>query len=308
VVVAAALLSVGLSGCFNFWDEITRRDRSFGTNCKVVLSSPEEPLKVLRDCQDGDDRAKALARLDEPLERKHKTTKKYVPEWAAGTPTPPPDDATLRHEQDLVVEILTRTAVSDPQPLCRLTAIEKLGHFKDARAAKALESAFYSVDTMPAGDLTTRIQCTALSAMGNCGNPDTAAAHALAHYNQVEATEALLHVMQNKKEDLSLRDCAWVALKDSTGKSLPDEPEQWEAFLHPKDGKAIAKENKGLFNMNIDLVKWIHREPAPAPAPTPVPPALAPASSAPVPAPKTLPPSEPDTPEQPKPILGPLPN
>ena len=42
----------------------------------------------------------------------------------------------------------------------------------------------------------------------------TAAARALAHFNDAQATEALLRVMQEQKEELALRDCAFTSLRD----------------------------------------------------------------------------------------------
>src|SRR5262249_31156370 len=94
------------SGCANFWDDITSRD--FSVNSFFVKPNP---MLVLRDSTDGDKRARALAALHEPKQ-------------FGGT-----DD-----EQNTVVKILTTAAASESQPLCRLAAIEALGHFKDARA------------------------------------------------------------------------------------------------------------------------------------------------------------------------------
>lgn len=312
--VGAALLGLGLGGCANFWEDITSRDIPFSQRCKEVFVKPD-PFVVLRDSQDGDRRAAALRRLKEPAQNK-------------GT----------EQEQKLVMEILSKTAVSDPQPLCRLIAIEKLGNFKDPGAAKALEAAFYGVDTIPAqfANLTTRIQCQALTAMGKTGNPDVvpllaqvlreppaersdeaqhrddrciAAARALGHFNDAQATEALLRVLSNKKEDLALRDSAHTSLVQATGRNLPNEPEAWEEFLHPHDGKALAKEKSGFLN----LATWFKKDNAtpkpeirpavnrptglppandgsPSPS-TPTPPTGTPAPAA--PAPSDVPPANP---------------
>jgi hypothetical protein len=315
----AALLGLGLSGCANFWDDITARDIPFTQRCKEVYKKPD-PLVVLRDSVDGDRRAKALRRLEEPKQNK-------------GTDK----------EQDLVFEILSKTAVSDPQPLCRLIAIEKLGHFKDPRAPKALEAAFYGVDTIPAqfAKLTTRIQCTTITAMGNTGSSEvvallaqvlreppadrsdeaqhrndrcTAAARALAHYNDAQATDALLHVMQDKKEDLALRDCAYTSLRESTGRHLPNDPDTWDHFLHPHDGSALAKGKDD--NKLINLVNWFKHDsdlrPEEPKAPgkgapttpgsaTPAAPGLAPAGVVPASAPATEKPKELPPPDPPHP-------
>ena len=45
----------GAVGCGSFWDDVTRRDFSFNR-----LYSHPDPLVVLRDSQDPDDRARAL--------------------------------------------------------------------------------------------------------------------------------------------------------------------------------------------------------------------------------------------------------
>ena len=71
------------------------------------------PLLVLRDSSDGDKRAKALRALREPKQ------------YGGG-------DA----EQEAIVSILTTAATTEKQPLCRLAAIQSLGHFKDPRAVK----------------------------------------------------------------------------------------------------------------------------------------------------------------------------
>jgi hypothetical protein len=257
----AALLGLGLSGCAQFWDDITSRDRPFSQRWKEIWHKPD-PLVVLRDSQDGDRRAAAMRRLEEP--KQHKGTDQ---------------------EQDLIFEILSKAAVADPQPLCRLVAIDKLGHFKDPRAPKTLEAAFYGVDTIPGqfANMTTRIQCAALNAMGNTGNTEVvpllaqvlreppadrsdeaqhrndrcaAAARALAHFNDAQATDALLRMMQNKKEDLALRDVAYLSLRDSTGKVLPNDPQKWDEFLHPRDGTALAKEDGTL----IHLASWFKKD------------------------------------------------
>jgi hypothetical protein len=262
--VGAALLSLGLGGCANFWDDITSRDRPFSTRCKEIFVKPD-PFTVLRTSDDGDRRAAALRRIEEPKQ-----------------------NGGSDKDQDAVFTILSKTASSDPQPLCRLVAIERLGHFKDPRAAKALEAAFYGVDTIPSqfAPLTTRIQCQALTAMGETRNPEvvpllalvlrmpggergsaevqhrndrcTAAARALAHFNEAEATEALLHVMQNKKEDIALRDCAHNSLQEATGKRLPDDPDAWEEFLHPRGGDALARNRGSVLN----LASWFKHGPS----------------------------------------------
>src|SRR5262249_11169940 len=111
LLFAGAALCLLTCGCTGFWDEVTSREFTF----KGVFSKPK-PMVVLRDCPDGDKRAKALRALHEP--KAHGGTDQ---------------------EQDAVVRILSTAAVSERQPLCRLAAIQALGEFKDPRAVDALK-------------------------------------------------------------------------------------------------------------------------------------------------------------------------
>ena len=59
---AAALAGAGLCGCANFWDDVTSRDFKI----KSLWEPRPNPMVVLRDSTDGDERAKALRALQEP--------------------------------------------------------------------------------------------------------------------------------------------------------------------------------------------------------------------------------------------------
>src|SRR6202011_3617900 len=102
-------------GCGTFWDDVTRRDFSVNR----FFSHPD-PLVVLRDSQDADDRARALRALREPLR----------------------NGGDVR-DQDVVVTVLTTAAMSDRQIVCRLAAISALRHFQDPRAVEGLKEAYY---------------------------------------------------------------------------------------------------------------------------------------------------------------------
>src|SRR5436853_1666446 len=99
----------------------SRKFRKDPWNTTVHLIQPEDPLVVLRadPPRDGDERAKAMRRLKEPIE-------------TGGT----------QPDQDEVVELLARTATSDPSPLLRLAAIDALSRFRDPRAAGVLMYAY----------------------------------------------------------------------------------------------------------------------------------------------------------------------
>ncbi|MFL5327915.1 MAG: HEAT repeat domain-containing protein [Gemmataceae bacterium] len=139
--VAAGLLCTILSGCAGFWDEVTSRDFSMSETLR-----PPEPMSVLRTSQDGDKRAKAFRRLEEPARN-----------GSPGT-------------QDEVVKLLTDAALGDPQPICRMAAISTLGRFQDSRAVPALINAYESADQL-APELAYLIRCQALSAMGETKQP-----------------------------------------------------------------------------------------------------------------------------------------
>lgn len=259
LILAFCLLPFALShcGCAGFWDEMTRRDRTIADKTKSLFVKKDPWIVARNKNADGDDRAKALRALKEP--KQHGGSDK---------------------DQDRIVEILAEAATTARQPVCRLAAIQTLGTFKDPRAFQAVETAFYNAEAFPP-EIRTRLQCQALTAMGETGNPlavsfltkqlkepyadrfdralaqqradrCTTAARALGHFNDFESREALLEVLHRNKEDVALRNEATASLQTITGKNLPADPQAWEALLHPKDGKYLAKEKSGI----LKLVGW----------------------------------------------------
>jgi HEAT repeat protein len=239
-LTGAALASLGLCGCAGFWEDVTSHNFQF----QALFITPD-PLVVLRDSTDGDERAKALRALQEP--KPH-----------GGT------DA----EQDAIVKILTTAVVSERQPLCRLAAIQALGHFQDPRAVPALVDAFYQANTF-APETITVLRCQALTALGKTGNPAAvellarvvreppaegteqekqqtldvriAAARALGNFSHHQATEALVQVLQTEK-DVALRDRAHESLQLVTGEKLPPDAKAWEKFLHQPIDQDVAEQ------------------------------------------------------------------
>lgn len=133
--IAAVALSLSLTGCAGAWDTFTSRrfkdgmiERPFETTKRMFSS--EDPLVVLRadPPRDGDERAKAMRRLKEPIEN-------------GGTP----------QDQDEIIGLLARTATADPSPVLRLAAIEALGRFHDGRAAGILMVAYQNAHGRPEG-------------------------------------------------------------------------------------------------------------------------------------------------------------
>jgi HEAT repeat protein len=247
--VAICLLPCASVGCAGFWDDVTSRDFKF----ESLYTSPPDPLVVLRDSKDGNQRARALRALREPKEH-----------------------GGNDQDQEMVLKILTTAAVSEHQPWVRLAAIQSLGRFRDPRAVTALKSAYeLAGNALPAGDVqqaafhppagyqpetVAAIRCQAIEALGQTQNPASvellvrvlrqppvegtegerqeatderiAAARALGNFKEYQATDALLKVLQTEK-DVALRDCACQSLQNATGKKLPDDPKAWEALLHP---------------------------------------------------------------------------
>jgi hypothetical protein len=119
------------------WDDVT--SRTFRVSS---IWERNDPMTVLHESTDGDDRAKALRALKEPR--------------ANGG-----NDV----EQDRVLQVLSQSAVSDPQPLCRLAAVQTLGRFSDPRAVQILVAAYEAAPQLPS-EVSGAIQCAALTSLG----------------------------------------------------------------------------------------------------------------------------------------------
>jgi hypothetical protein len=247
LLAGAALAGLSLCGCATFWDDVTSRDRDY----RALFIKPD-PLVVLRDSKDGDKRARAYLALKEPK----------------------PSGGTDR-EQDQVLELLAVASRTEPQFYPRLMAVQKLGEFKDPRAAQVLIDAYSTAHPFPA-DKVTMLRCQALTGLGEVGHPSAvdflarvvrqppavgsaderqlvmderlAAARALGHFPQYQATEALVRVLQAEKEDVALRTCAHESLQASTGKDLPMDGKAWEDLLHKQPRDGVAEPKKGFMD------------------------------------------------------------
>ncbi len=240
-----------LSGCAGLWDEVTSKNFTV----KSIFVKPD-PIVVLKESTDGDDRAKAIRRVKEP--KVHGGTEE---------------------QQKLVMDLLIQTATSDRQPLCRLAAVERLGHFKDPRVLEGLENAFIAAQNLPP-DLMLRVQCQAITSIGETGNPAAvkflieklkeppaertdfaqqrsdrciAAARALAKFNDPQATAALAQTLQKEKRDVALRDCVHDTLVKQTGKDLPPDAVAWNQFVNP--GEAVVRDDEKAGK--ISLMSWV---------------------------------------------------
>lgn len=128
-----AVLAASSCGCVGTWDTMTSRSfRKDPWNTTHRLISPEDPLVVLRadPPRSGDERAKAMRRLKEPLR-----------------------DNRTQQEQDEVIDVLARSATVDPSPVLRLAAIEALSRFDDPRAGGILVIAYQNAHGRSAGEV-----------------------------------------------------------------------------------------------------------------------------------------------------------
>jgi hypothetical protein len=222
--LAPAILAIQLGGCASFWDDVTSRDFKFKD-----LYTHKDPVSVLNTSEDGDARAKALRTLTEPKAR-------------GGT------DA----EQERVIEVLSRAAISEPQPGVRIAAIETLGKYKDPRAVTALTGAFEAANQL-SGDAAANVRCLALTSLGQTKRPEAvaylvrvaqtqvapdlsdrerqqsrdcrlAAVRALGNFEHSrEVGEAMTRLLQTEK-DVAMRDRAKETYAAATGAKPPAEP------------------------------------------------------------------------------------
>jgi hypothetical protein len=243
-LVGLYLLPVALvGGCASLWDEVSSRN----FHVKNLFVRPD-PLVVLRDNDDGYERAKALAALREPLQ-----------------------NGGNQEEQELYVQILTKSALSDRDPYCRIAAVRSLGHFKDPRAAEALRSVTEQKLSFT-GELNNMVRVEALGALAETGNPTAVqrlvqvakeppaegssqdrqevidrrlvAIRGLGRYNYPESKETLLYVLENER-DAGLRMRAHESLVELTGKNYPPDARAWAQHLHPErrvPGEPLAQE------------------------------------------------------------------
>jgi hypothetical protein len=246
--LAAGLL--GLSGCF--MDDFSWRNFSW-----EQFRDPPEPLKVVRDSKDGNLRARALRCIKEPLAN-------------GGT----------QQDQDVVVAVLNYSAGNDTQALCRMAAIDTLRKFQDPRAVEGLKEAYYRAGSFNA-EVATVLRCQALQGLGETGNPAAvetlvrvlreppvegpdvdrqlkmderiAAARALGHFRQAEATSALVEVLR-KEQDVALRGRAQESLVAVTGKELPPDAQAWGDFLQNASSKDAVVHEPSLADRAIKLM------------------------------------------------------
>jgi HEAT repeats/PBS lyase HEAT-like repeat len=266
-ILGVAIAAGGLSGCASTWDAVTSRD--FRKAPFKSTFSSDDPMTVLRTKVDGDARAKAMRKLQEPAAGKGSAA-----------------------EQDEALQILGQAATSDPSPVLRIAAVDALGRFKDPRALPLLFAAYHKADGMDDasrrasgldGDLTPvagrgSVKLDPYALTGPAGNPPefvfgvrakvidalaasdrpeavkfladvatgqaqketdpddqkvrVAAVRGLGRMRHKESVVALAKVLQSDgKKDILMADEAHKGLVDLTGKKLPADGDKWAEVI-----------------------------------------------------------------------------
>jgi hypothetical protein len=247
-LLGAAAALVGLGGCGSFDDFSIKRAFREPREVLAEMRDPEEPLEVVRKSKDGNLRARAIKCLKEPLA-----------------------NGGSQKDQDVYVSVLNYTAANDAQALCRMAAIDVLRQYKDPRVADGLKDAYYRAGSFDAY-VANVLRCQALAAMGETAQPASvetlvrvlreppaegpdqdrqqkldermAAARALGHFTQEQATAALVDVLR-KEQDVALRACAHESLETATGRELPADAAVWAEYLsNPGASNAPARGSK----------------------------------------------------------------
>jgi hypothetical protein len=224
-LLAAGWAWTTLGGCAAMWDEVTSREFSLKN-----YVSPPDPMTVLKTSKDGDARAKAYARLKEPAR-----------------------SGRSQAEQDEVVEMLSRAALSDPQPLCRMAAIRTLGTFQDPRAVTTLIAAYESADQLTP-EPAAMVRCQTMRALGETRKPEAAnflvdiakkpvkvdladreraqardirlaAVRSLKNFPEYGNVTSVAQILATQEKDVAVRDRAREAYVAMTGRQPTDVPE-----------------------------------------------------------------------------------
>lgn len=117
--VAAGLIVPIFSGCAGTVDTLT--SRRFRESPFRTLFYSDDPMYVLRNVPEADDRERAMRAVKEPKR-------------SGGS----------QADQDELIQILSASATSDKQFVCRNSAIAALAQFEDPRAAQILVTAYHN--------------------------------------------------------------------------------------------------------------------------------------------------------------------
>lgn len=275
----AALLFPFFCGCAGTIDTLT--SQRFKDDPFRVMFSSEDPMWVLENVPEGDQRAKAMAAVKEPKQR-----------------------GGNDEEQKRVMELIAASATSDKQVVCRLGAIEALSRFDDPQSSKILVAAYHNAaieapkdegnsDIVQAGrkvrtqfapvstftpDQVVMIQCRALEALGKKRTPEglallcevaakpakketkpeadplaasdlgqdsfdlrLAAIRALAHYKNDMQAARVLYQIMTTEREVGPRCRAYDSLKKVTGKDFEWNSPDWRLVLQIKADPQAAR-------------------------------------------------------------------
>lgn len=244
------LLSVccyACSGCSHFGDDFTAYNPEgkwydLGYKLDLAWNQGGPPLEVLAKSTDGDLRRRALLRLTEPSN---------------------PQD------RQQYITILASAARTERDAVCRMTAVQVLGAYKDPAATQALIAA-YQVPSNST-DKNGMVQVAIVDMLGKRKDPAAMetlitaldpknpedlramAAHSLGRYPDYKSAETLLASLKQERST-AVRMEVHQSLVKITGKDLPADAAAWEqAFQQAaQKGEPLAKEP----NSFIKLVNW----------------------------------------------------
>lgn len=279
LILAAAVAVVSHLGCARTWETVSAR--RFREAPLHSMFTQEDPITVLRNRVEGNDRADAMRRLKEPAK-----------------------DGKGQAEQDEAVQLLWAAAGTDPSPVVRVAAIDALGRFDDPRAVRLLMDAYQKAAGVPSdparaanADVTTASNIDPITLLGPSGfepsfvntirvrtmealagkqdaeavsflakvattaptggdqdidrDVRAAAVRGLGQMRSKEAAVALATVLQQEAtRDVVLAQNAHQGLKHLTGKDLPADPEQWSKVVQA--GVSVEPKAPGL----IERMGW----------------------------------------------------
>lgn len=282
LLILVVVLAVACQlGCAGTWDVVS--SRKFREDPFRTMFTSEDPITVLRNKVDGNERANAMQRLKEPAK-----------------------NGKSPQEQDEALQILWTAATTDPSPLVRVAGIDALGRFEDPRTIALLKDAYDKAGGVPtdpakqpaAADLqqaaniesmimlaptgfepsfVTMLRSRTATALAAKPSPEAvaflakvattepsanvdqqldrdvraAAVRGLGQMRSKESVTALASVLkQEAGRDVVLAQTAHEGLKELTGKDLPADPDQWSQVVQA--GVPVAPKPAGL----IEQMGW----------------------------------------------------
>jgi hypothetical protein len=232
-IAGFAIMSLGLSGCAGDWETLTSHRFRDGMlehpgSTMMTLWVQEDPMLVLRTDppRDPDERAAAMRRLKEPIFN-HAT----------------------QEDQNIIVNILQKTAISDTSPVLRMEAIEALGRFKDPRVAGILMTAYQTAHGRKAYDPSPpKPESVVLTAGMSAGRAPTAPG------NKQQATDWTRSPSGFQPEWVTAVRCR---ILESLGRTNRDEAAKFLATIAGAAGEDIAPEGSEDRDIRLGAVRGL---------------------------------------------------